>query len=114
MRRGEFWDAGLILLSSASAMCMLLLIISGLATYEWMWSIISSLQAELNGIYTNPQHSCWLCGMSRAFRAIWNGKTEYAIMLNPYSLHLFRAMIAGCVIGPALWGVLAVKSLRDE
>ena len=109
----ECWNATLIVLSSASAMCILLSIVLGLAAYEWMWRIISSVQTKLGGLYADPQHNCWLCGMSRAFRAIWNGSIEHALTLNPYSLYLFWSMIAGCITGPVLWGILGARSLRD-
>lgn len=85
---------------SLSGACFVLSLISALATFDWMWEFIGWVQLEVS---PKPEgHSCGLCGMSRAFREIWQGDFQSAFRLNPFSHIAFGVMIMGDTIGVVL------------
>lgn len=86
-----------IVLATYSGICSIILFISWLSTFDWVWFLWGSLQEKIASLCLAGQEHCWLCGMSHAFRMIWQGHPEEAVNYNRASLILFAAMLVGCV-----------------
>lgn len=85
--------------------CWGVAVISLLATQGWMWEFLGAIQRAFGETHQLAS-PCWLCGMSRAFRAIWQGDLAEAARLNVNAIPLFYTVIVGCALGPVgLWGL---------
>ncbi len=93
------------IIATLSFNCWLLAVISFLANQNWMSRSIHTLQAGIvsTGPFAHGQQQCWLCGMSRSFKSIWQGKFDQAMHYNSNSVWLFSLMILGCLAGLVLF-----------
>jgi hypothetical protein len=91
------------LVSSVSAACLLLAVVSWAAQRPAVWDWLGGMQRAFASLAPAHQHRCWLCGMSRAFVALWRGDAAAAAALNPNAPWLFGAMLAGVAAGVAYW-----------
>lgn len=95
------WKARIALLSILIALgtiCWSLALVSLATTQEPVWRLITHIKTQLHQVGLAGQEYCWLCGMSRAFRALWQGDLNTANRLNPNSVWLFELMLSGCAI----------------
>lgn len=83
-----------------SACCWILAIVSFSAIYDPIWEAIGLFQSRLHDIGLAGHGHSYLQGMSRAFRSIWQGEIEQAILYNPGSPYLFSIMVLGCLLAP--------------
>jgi len=93
----------LAFLSAAGALCAcswILAIVSLCAVYDPIWELIGLVQSRLHEIGLAGHGHSHLQGMSRAFRSIWQGNIEQAILFNPGSPYLFAVMVFGCISAP--------------
>jgi hypothetical protein len=91
------------------ACCWILAFVSLGAVCDPIWELIGLVQSRLHEIgFAGHGHS-HLQGMSRAFRNIWQGNIEQAILYNPGSPYLFTVMIFGCIITP-----LIIKEIKKS
>jgi|CXWL01.1.fsa_nt_gi hypothetical protein len=86
-----------IVVATYSGVCTIILVISWLSTFDWAWFLWGSLQGRIASLNLAGQGHCWLCGMSHAFRSIWQGHLEEAAQYNQASLFLFTIILFGCV-----------------
>ena len=94
--RLAFWSAA----GALCACCWILAIVSLGAVYDPVWEIIGLIQSRLHEMSLAGHGHSHLQGMSRAFRSIWQGNIEQALLYNPGSLYLFSVMILGCILAP--------------
>lgn len=76
--------------------------LSALISLTPLWEPYTAVASALRAWTASPQHTCWLCGMSRAFRCIWQGDWNNASQLNPNASSLFIVLLAGAVLGSVL------------
>ena len=74
--------------------------VSWIAQFDLVWTDLEALQRYLSVHEIAGHGHCWLCGMSRAFRAIWGGHFRQATEYNAYSLVLFAIVVLGCTVVP--------------
>jgi hypothetical protein len=91
------------LVSSLAGACLLLALVSWAAQLPAVWGMLSGMQRAFASLAPAHQHKCWLCGMSRAFVALWRGDAVEATMLNPNAPWLFGAMLSGVAMGLVYW-----------
>ena len=84
-----------IVLATYSGICTIILFVSWLTTFDWAWSLWGSLQGRIASLNIAGEGHCWLCGMSHAFRSIWQGHLEEALHYSQASLSLFTAILFG-------------------
>lgn len=78
-------------------------LVSAASVAEPVWRLLGDTQSCLvNGGLAGRQH-CPLCGMSHAFRALWQGQLNAALLYNPNSVALFSVMLVACASGALLW-----------
>lgn len=82
---------------------MLLTLISWAAQVPEVWGLLGKVQHALSSLAAAHQRPCCLCGMSRAFVALWRGDVASASPLNPNAPWLFGTMLAGVGAGTAYW-----------
>ena len=99
-------------LATYSGICWLVAGVSWLATFDWFWRLLGATQCRLSEVGLAGQGHCWLCGMSRGFRAIWHGRFAEALTYNPHSVALFAIMLVGCVYGASLLFPKMFRRLR--
>ncbi len=80
-----------------------LALVSAASVWEPVWRLLGATQSCLvNGGLAGRQH-CPLCGMSHAFRALWQGHLSAALLYNPNSVALFSVMLVACASVALLW-----------
>ena len=89
------WTCGLTLFTLTG----LVLILSAVISLTPLWDAYTGVASTLRAWTTGTAETCWLCGMSRAFRCIWQGDWSKASQLNPNALTLFVALLAGATLG---------------
>ena len=92
------WTCGLTLFTLTG----LVLILSAVISLTPLWDGYTGLATTLRSWTSGAEQSCWLCGMSRAFRCIWQGDWSKASQLNSNALTLFVALLAGAALGSLL------------
>jgi hypothetical protein len=79
-----------------SGMAWALALGSWLCTFDWAWNFYHAVKGVLVTLGVAGKGHCWLCGMSHAFRAIWQGRLGEAAADNPRALGLFAVMVVLC------------------
>lgn len=110
VKRQLAWQTGL---ATYSGICWLLALASWLATFGCIWRLFNATQHRLAEAGLACQGHCWLCGMSRGFRAIWGGRFAEAVAYNHYSVLLFAGMVIGCIYDVCLFVVFSRKLRRS-
>jgi hypothetical protein len=88
--------------ATISGMAWALALGSWLCTFDWAWSLYHEMKRLFVALGVAGQGHCWLCGMSHAFRAIWQDRIAEAVVDNPHALGLFILMVALCASGIVL------------
>jgi hypothetical protein len=83
-------------LATFSGMAWVLALGSWLCTFDWAWNFYHVVKRVLVALGVAGKGHCWLCGMSHAFRAIWQGRLDEAVADNPRALGLFAVMAVLC------------------
>ena len=96
--------------ATVSGMGWCLAVVSGLSTFDGVWRFIGAAQSSLVDAGLAGRQHCWLCGMSRAFRALWQGRPEAALLYNPNSPALFSLMLVLCASPAILWALRKAKT----
>ena len=96
---------------SLSGACFVLSFISALATFDRVWEFIGWVQLEVSP--KQEGHTCGLCGMSRAFRKIWQGNFQSALQMNPFSHIAFGFMVVGDIIGVVLYAFIGMGGFGE-
>ncbi len=80
-----------------------LAVVSAASVWDPVWRLLGATQSCLvNGGLAGGQH-CPLCGMSHAFRALWQGHLSAALIYNANSVALFSVMLLACASIVLLW-----------
>jgi len=91
------------LVGALAAACLLLALVSWSAQSAPVWNLLGDMQQRFASLAPAHEHRCWLCGMSRAFVALWRGEMASASALNPNAAPVFGAMLAGVAVGVVYW-----------
>ncbi|MFC1452087.1 DUF2752 domain-containing protein [Verrucomicrobiota bacterium] len=92
--------AGIMLMLAAASFC---------ARYQPVWRSMEAARRLLSpSVVQCAEHHCPLCGMSRAFVALWRGDLGTAESLNPRAKPLFCLMLLSILVGPVYWVARAV------
>ena len=91
-------------LTTYSGMCAAILSMSWLSTFETVWRALETVQRSLSMLGVIHGGPCWLCGMSRAFRAICQGQVGEALSHNPNAPWLFMTLLASSTYVLSLGG----------
>jgi len=105
--------AFLAVVGTLSGMSWCIAVMSWLCTFGWVWRLLGATRSCLASAGLAGRGHCWLCGMSRAFLAIWQGRFDAALSYNPHSLVLFGFMLLACVSIGLLW-LPSRRNFRSE
>jgi hypothetical protein len=102
------------LITTVSGLCLGLAVVSFAAQHPLIWTGLTHIPRWWSGLVPVPHARCWLCGMSRAFVALWQGDFSAAAAFNPHALWVFGAMLGGIALGGLHWSFrLAAKRFSD-